>query len=366
MVRLVHFTDTHVGHRDVPTKLTLGSLLDALRKLPKPETINYLVCTGDFFDSGLAMPEADVLVIQIWTYDLAKWLVTNNITMLLLEGTATHDNNQSGLIALTLNNAGAECHYFDAITYKSFPDLDLIAIPDSLPGGYKVSQEVARLEMQNANVESVTLALTHGMYDYQISKSLHDKIDTFDSGFFEGVVSKVVLNGHNHTGSTNGIITNTGSWGRYRHGEESAKGLMDITIDSEVTMTFVENDKAQLFHTYTLLSSVEYDATTELIEYLEKYKDVMAGNIRVMFPHGMAILTVLSKVEEAYPTLFFKPERITEDKVETLVESKKRLVSAIPINASTIIELTRSKLIEVGTEDLEGTINTLMEIKDAK
>ena len=134
VLNLLVVGDIHLGHRVTPTPLTLQSLYKLLPNTLETQQLDYFIIEGDLFDRLLTNNYEHLSAIQTWMIWLLKTCKEHDICLRVLEGTPSHDMEQSSAF-ITFNDAyhiGCDLLYVDdlfieqnerhGITFLYLPD----------------------------------------------------------------------------------------------------------------------------------------------------------------------------------------------------------------------------------------------------
>lgn len=290
---VIVISDVHLGHGRVKSSV----IIDYLEHVLRPEVLEVtraVVISGDLFDKRLSFDSEDAFTIGRYLDRLTKSCARFKVSLILLEGTPSHDNRQSRWLLHynAISNHGADVRYYEKIEidylYEGGP-LTLF-IPDEVNhDATKTWKQVVEL-MELRGVDQVDVAVMHGMFTFQepvrsVSSHLEER--------YESIVKHLIIIGHHHKPARFGKIRVPGSPERLRYNEEHDKGHYQFTFslkEGVIDEVFVVNDEATVFTTYPMVGK-----TYAEIETLLKTLDHL--------PDGSHLRFEMSRNDEAYPAL---------------------------------------------------------------
>ena len=266
-----NFSDVHVGHQNTPTEHILGNA-DKILTDKFMSILDAIFITGDFFEKLLMLPEDRVLQIQAW---ICKFLIRCkkfNICLRVLEGTGSHDYKQSRMFT-TLNESaciGADVKYFSSVVVEDCErfGIKILYVPDNVSHNADEVYKKVLSALNEAGVEKVDFALTHGFFDFQLPVGVHAE-SAHNSYRYEKLVRYQIFNGHDHTHKIKGKIIVPGSFDRLKQGEEENKGGVHVRYSQtgERQINFIVNTGAKVYKTIEAFGwSIE-----KLYKHLDKF-----------------------------------------------------------------------------------------------
>lgn len=357
-LRIFVFSDPHFGHPRTPSLSTLAAVR---RYFPdSPETAKYDICfiPGDFFDHLLNMSDEAVYAAQMAMAHVLRVCAKYNICLRILEGTRSHDRNQSKHF-LWLNEAmevDCDVKYFTAMTldYMEQFDLNVLYIPDEWHPEAEQTLEQARALIHSRGLAKVDLSIMHGAWLHQLQG--HQSPAFHDAEKWSDLVTMAVISGHVHTHSRFLSHISVGSTNRTAHGEEEAKGFLDILYENkkEVAFTFIEN---QLAKKYVTLATYDY-TVTDIAQLIEQQNLPKGSAIR--FEHGPTdpMRAILDELQDLYPDYVLTAIE-KGGKKESKVSEGFQLLNVgnhvTPLNEENLLGLLAEHLVSQGQN--QGRIN---------
>lgn len=255
--RCLFISDIHLFHRRNPTESIVKALKVYLEPYRRERPLDLLVIGGDLFDRLVEFQSTDVHEACLWVAWLLELCAATDIRLRVLEGTPRHDWAQSQIF-VTLQQSlrlPVDCRYINTLCIEQMTDWDLsiLYIPDEWSDTASKTATQVQDALQQCGLTQVDVAVMHGMFQYQLPvaammPSVHHEAD------YLKIVRYVISIGHVHSYSTYDRIIAQGSFDRLAHGEEEAKGGVEVTLypDGRHTATFRENLLAKVFMTLTL------------------------------------------------------------------------------------------------------------------
>lgn len=300
--RMASISDIHLGHSTTPTTHILKNLEKAFLDTAETAELDMITFGGDLFDTLLMLPNEDVNHIKIWAVRFLRMCARNDIVVVLLEGTPSHDWKQNKLL-VELNellDIGADVRYIQTLSIVYFErfGLHFLYVPDEWrPDPNQTWNEVVEL-LQKHGIEKVDYAIMHGFFPHQMPKQLIDA--AHDPDRYLSIVREVIFIGHIHLYSQYERIYSNGSFDRLAHGEEGPKGHLRLLHDKRGNhITFVENKGAMIYKTV----DVRGMDTEELHKKVEKaLSEVPIGSpVRLWMEKGDIASGSLKWYKENYP-----------------------------------------------------------------
>ena len=271
-VRIATVSDIHLGHPNNKTNKIIKNLERYLVNNKFLSTIDILFIAGDLFDSELTFGDIEAIEIDLFINRLIYLCGKNNVILRVLEGTPSHDRNQSKRFDLHSKllkiNIEADVKYVKdlSIEYIEKFNMNVLYVPDEWGTAHAVDtlDQVKALLVKN-NLKTVDIAIMHGIFPHQVN---YDNITIHDSEEYCSLVNIIIFIGHIHTFSHHLKIVAQGSVDRLRHGEEEDKGFVraEIHPDNTYNLTFIKNTTAMIFKTIHCTS----DDITENLLYIDK------------------------------------------------------------------------------------------------
>jgi len=267
LVRYLLLSDVHMGNPRINPKCLHAKFRKHL--YPRLKDIDILVIAGDFWDTLLHMSSESSLEAVIIIQELAEMAYAQDFMIRVVRGTYVHDRNQNQFFQTTEDG---RIKVFDTIDieYIERYQQHILYMPDDLPGDH---MELALQKMKDLQLERVDVIVHHGYFDHLLPPGIpmlpqHTLTEKAVNKQFHPTV---VMNGHVHKPGIYKNIISCGSFERFAHGEEEAKGFFLVTIDTKTRETkfeFIENTDATLCLTADLR---DYDSVEDALVKFEPW-----------------------------------------------------------------------------------------------
>lgn len=352
-MRIISFSDIHFGHKRIPTENVIEGLNKLLPSNGYLETVDAIFIPGDVFDRLLTVPDNNVFLIRQWIARLLKLCEKHDVVLRILEGTPSHDWKQSHqfLEVKELIGAKVDCHYAETLSIEYIEKLGVtvLYIPDEWNHDNDITLKQAKALMKEHGYEKVDFLLIHGTFSHQLPE--HITAPKHDPEEYLELVRYNIFVGHIHKHSIYERIISAGSVDRLSHGEEEAKGIVDITVydNADFECTFVENEMATLFLNYVCTHMEIDDAFNHLDKRLPKLPE--NSHVRIEAAKNDPIFVSIETVRRRYPHLFIT----TKVDKETIISHQstidlRRNFEPLEIKRENIEKLITDRLISLDVD----------------
>jgi len=267
-IKIAEISDIHFGAMTTTTV----QLFDDLKKnfigwLEEHEPdVNIIAICGDLFHLKLSLDSTEAKLASHFI-DLLQMKFPKT-RIILIKGTRSHDLNQMDLFSsrisdtFKLYNTAEDDYYGENFRY--------LAIPEE----YYPDKSVYDKWLKSG--EKFDWVFFHGMFSFAGGYALQtgnkfNKI-CFNSSEFEDIVYGKVVGGHIHIHMEEGKVQYTGSFERWRHGEEEDKGFRFHEYDpikkKVIRDEFIVNRDALVYKTISY-KDVNVDNLEELTRQLD-------------------------------------------------------------------------------------------------
>ena len=250
-------SDIHLGHSKTPTSHIIASFKKHVLSDANKDA-DVLFIAGDLFDHLLYMNTKEAQQCISFSHYLLQWCVDNDVTLIILEGTPSHDWYQSSLLPKLndLREVKAKLHYHKVLDIQYLPEHQkhVLYIPDEWCKDQESLESQISAKLQEHGIEKVDIAILHGQFRYQLNGRPSSAF-CYDEAYFLNLVREYIHIGHYHIYSEFDRIIANGSLERLAHGEEQPKGYLVV---NNGVKAFIENPDA-----YTYLTIPVTDRTTQ-------------------------------------------------------------------------------------------------------
>jgi len=271
-------SDIHLGHNNTPTSHIIKSFKESIL-IDNNKDKDVLFISGDLFDKLLDLNTKEVKeIIEFFNY-LLNYCYDNDILLRVLEGTPSHDWQQSSILVKLNDIRKKKCdlRYFKIldIEYIERYNKYILYVPDEWTNDHNDLQSQISEKLIENNISKLDIAILHGQFHYQFKgKPYHGFY--FKEEYFLSIVRGFIHIGHYHVYSTLDRIIANGSLERLVHGEEQPKGYVVV---NENSYSFIENTNA---YTYITLNITKKTTIDKLDSLISKYKK--NSFIRLLMP----------------------------------------------------------------------------------
>jgi hypothetical protein len=354
-------SDIHLGHNINNTENVINNLQLYFKDNYKEFSKLDMICiAGDVFDKLLVSSSIDFVLSTEWLTELIVFCKQHDIILRILEGTPSHDRNQSKVITSIIKKLNIELDYkyIDTlyIEHHNRLGIDILYIPDE----YKHKAEDTYKEvlelLTELKLKKVDIAFIHGQFHYQLPMVKLDSSHNMED--YLNIVKYYISVGHIHTPSVYERIIAQGSFDRLAHNEEEDKGGVVITLtEKESSFKFVYNKNAMIFKTYRFDKESIEEITNILDKDLKKMKD--KSNIRIISNSEEFLSSNIKDLRLRYPNINIKIE-----KSKNKEEDKFNIIEELPKIET--FSITKDNILDLITLELNKYNLTEKEIKELK
>lgn len=257
-------SDIHLGHSKTPTEHIIRSFKDCILTESNKDC-EILFISGDLFDRLLDLNTREVHRIVEFFHSLLNYCFQHHIRLRVLEGTPSHDWQQSQLL-VKLNDIREEpvdLKYFKVLDIEHIQALNthILYIPDEWVNTQQELELQIAEKLNEHAISQVDIAILHGQFAYQV-KGKHFSGLFYDEAYFLNLVKGFIHIGHYHTYSYLDRIIANGSLERLAHGEEDDKGYVVVTDQS---YAFIPNPNAYIYKTISVTKATTIDTLDKII-----------------------------------------------------------------------------------------------------
>ena len=266
-MKYANTSDNHLGHLKTPTSHIIQSFKTSILTEDN-KNLDVLFIAGDLFDRLLDLNSKEVqIIIEFFNY-LLTYCYANNILLRVLEGTPSHDWQQSTILVklneIRTHKCDLKYHKFLDIEYIKRIDKHVLYIPDEWTNSHDDLEMQIQEKLNQYSITQVDIAIMHGQFKYQFAGKPYHGFH-FKEEYFLNLVRGYIHIGHYHMFSKFDRILANGSLERLAHGEEAPKGYVIVEDDN---YTFVENKNA---YTYVTLNITNATTLDRLDKNISKY-----------------------------------------------------------------------------------------------
>lgn len=242
---------------------------------------------GDLFEMKMMSNNPAVSYAIRFVDDLVRICKSKNASIVLLEGTASHDNGQLKLFYNYCHDKTIDFHIVEQVQFEYVKSLKILCIPEK----YGLNKSVYEHHLYESGLYD--LCFLHGTYkgsykgsDIPTLNSNHAPV--FCMNHFMNCKGPILMGHYHIAGCYDSYAYYNGSALRYCFGQEQEKGFMITAYNSDTRWHYTElvPIKSHSYITINIDDIISNDPKT-VIDYIKKYKeDHGIDYIRVQFTNG--------------------------------------------------------------------------------
>lgn len=366
---ILSLSDVHLFHKRVPNADIIHALREAMYTTgDKGRKPDIFIIAGDLFDRPTVISHRDILEVETWIEELVSYCSENNITLLCLEGTPSHDDRQMSIIGRIITRAGIDLdyHYYDTlcIDYLERFDKYFLFIPDEWRHDPDDIWDDVQKELRKWGLDQVHFAVMHGAFRYQLPPVVASGCHIEER--YLGIVSQYIFIGHIHTKSRYKWILSHGSTVPLEAGTGDEHGFwMALCFGHQKRerdkITFKVIPPRVIFRDYAVMDMSDEDFETLLkeLQLMNKlcYLRFLIGGSDERF----ARLESLSKQLDG-PVFDYKKINIEAKATKTLAESIT--FKPLPLTKRDIPDLILDRLKDQSDANRERALSILKRVEE--
>ena len=317
-MRILWSSDHHTLHPTTPTFHVLGNLSTFYYKDHDLANVGLVIKGGDLMDRLVDSNHPDLFRVKEWNSEFLNKCHKHKVAVLYLEGTSSHDWGQPKHLE-TVAPLDMDFRYVDTLSIQHYPQLDgltVMCVPDNF--GAMTPDEIweqALTVLNEHKLDKVDVIAFHGTWDHQLpGHVMHKK---HDRKRWESICRILILSGHIHIPSVEGLVHSSGSFDRIAHGEEHPKGGFVVDLDKKkgtFKASFWENKKALPYVTLRVKPDITPEQLVlDLHKFIREKKLPHFAQVRVADGPGEVVNPIISVFEKEYPHLGFKSKNLKAD-----------------------------------------------------
>lgn len=285
ILKIISIADIHFGVID--PKFEYETLTRDFTNRIAGVQFDILAICGDLFDLKMMSNNPAISYALRFIDDLARICSFQGATLVLLEGTQSHDNGQLSLFYHYMNNPNLDIRIVEQIKFESIKGLRVLCIPEK----YGIPEDEYKKILYNSG--GYDLCLLHGTYKGSFQGSEVATLNTNHAPIF-GINNFIncagpILMGHYHiAGCYDQYAYYNGSALRFRFGEEQEKGFLITAYNPYTRQHYTEliPIHSHRYITINIEHLIKQDPKV-IIEYIKHEKEVQNIDfIRVQFNYA--------------------------------------------------------------------------------
>lgn len=343
--RYLSLGDVHLGHPRTPTQWIIKNLNRYVNNDERLSQVDALFITGDFFDRLLNNGDPQVHEINRFITSLLWRCAALDVIVRIVEGTPSHDREQSQFFVEQAHNAKipVDLHYATTLSIERVErfGMTILYVPDKWrPHTSDTLTEVREL-LAKEQLEQVDFAIMHGAFEYQLPAVVTEP--THDSEVYLELVRHHILIGHVHDCTQHERILAAGSFDRDTHGQERPKGFYDVSLrhTGEWTATFVENKDAKRYDTIDCSDLDTQQANSAISKHLTTLPH--GSSVKIRCREDDPIARDIDELKKRYPQFeWAKPDILTSKQATT-----KSIDELLHMDVSEFIAIDSTTLLDL-------------------
>lgn len=350
-MEIVEISDVHLGHRRTDTNFILTNLDTWLEE--HKEVVNnadLFILAGDLWDRGLSFYDASVRKTMRWFFTFVDLLEENEISLLLLNGTQSHDMNQMRPLVEILERSSLNFHYSDKVEVVNMCDHDILCVPDEASPNPKITEGLVIKALSDADITKADIGAMHGFFPYQLPDIVSSQ--GHDESFYHKHVEGPILIGHVHTYFPKDRILPAGSFDRLCHGEEEEKGGLHVTYkDGVVSHKRLINKHSKKYHTVNLPKKDNYE---DIISFLEKkILPLEPGSyVSIKAPANHPAFNLLTLIKRHFQKVIISTNKQRKKQKPVEISAIKETV----VERTNILEVYKERVSRLGLSDYSDVL----------
>lgn len=345
------YSDVHLCHPQTPTEHILANLRHAFPDNEETAKLDLILLGGDLFDAGVAYADGYIPLIEEWALSHLLLCAKYNIVFRVLEGTRSHDRNQSTMFLKLVKQHAIpiDILYIDKVWVEKHERLgiSILYVPDFTTIDEQTMWEKVEAAMLEAGVEQVDYVNLHGAFSYQMPAIPDVQLTCHRMERFLKITKQYLFSGHIHLPSVYERIYCNGSFDRLNHGEQEPKGhwRFNVPMSGKDEIVFVENARAKRFDTVDC-KGLALDEALAKVEAAAT--DLPAGShIRVEADRGHGIFLSMQRWRLTFPLLQWtmKPVAVDKDDAGDAPALPAQPTVKVALTATSIPEVLRDRMI---------------------
>lgn len=280
--KIISIADLHFGAIDAFYEYTQlqRQFLERLNQID----FDIVAICGDLFDAKFMSNNPIISYTIAFVDELINLCASRNATLIIIEGTASHDNGQLSLFYHYMSYPTIDVRIVENMQFEYVKGLKILCIPEM----YGVPED----EYKHFLFESggYDLCLLHGTYkgsfkgsELATLKSNHAPV--FSINMFINCAGPILMGHYHKSMCFDSYAYYTGSTFRFKFGEEEEKGFLITLYDRFSRWHYTELIPVKS-HTYVTININDLlnDDPKKIIEFIKHHKEVNnIDYIRVQF-----------------------------------------------------------------------------------
>jgi len=294
MKKIISIADIHFGAVDPKFEYETLSRDFTNRIADQNLQFNILAICGDLFDSKMMSNNPAISYAMRFVDDLVNICTAKNATLILLEGTQSHDAGQLSLFYHYVHNHPVDIRIVENMRFEDAQGMRVLCIPEK----YDIPvDEYKRIFYESRGYD---LCILHGTYrgsfhGTEIATLQTNRAPIFGMNNFEACAGPILMGHYHIPGCYDEYAYYHGSALRYQFGQEEEKGFL-VTAYNEFTRWHYTELIPIRSHSYTTINinNILNDDPKQIIEYIKRIKEEQnIDYIRVQYNNANENMTIV-------------------------------------------------------------------------
>lgn len=349
LAKFLWVQDVHFGANGLPFNAVTHSFM-YVYNIAKRKGIKAVVFGGDTTDRELPLWSDGAIEYINFIHWLLKDAEENNIAIVGIEGTPSHDRKQFVLFEEIKASAKLKTQliYVSKLSIVDLPMFGhVLVVPDEWRSKATDTYNEAILLLKEKELKQVDWCFMHGSFKYQVPSFLQHRLDLHDQDDYCKIVKKGLFVGHEHVHSEYQKIHCAGSLERWSFGQEAEKGAFYVEelMNGSTYVEFIRNAVAQTY----IDVIVDGLTSNEILGKLKKLNiDLNTQvNIRLTTTSGIEVVNeFIEKYKFIYTEIKWKSKDLSKkgSKPVTLTADSKLIFSKVNLDFETLESLMLKRL----------------------
>ena len=280
--RIVSIADIHFGAVD--PEYMYNNLYSQFIQRIYPLDFDILAICGDLFDSKFMSNNPIISYAITFIDNLVNICRQKNATMVIIDGTQSHDNGQLSLFYHYLSDPTLDLRIIENIQFESIKGMRVLCIPER----YGIPEEEYKNFLFNSGMYD--MCLLHGTFrgsfkGSEIATLNSNHAPIFSMASFANCMGPILMGHYHIAGCYEEYAYYNGSAFRFRFGEEQPKGFL-VTLYNQYTRRHYTELVEIKSHTYVTINinDIINEDPKVIIDYIKEQKALKnIDYIRVQF-----------------------------------------------------------------------------------
>ena len=322
---IISIADIHFGAMDPEYQYTILKE-QFLNKISIMNNIDIINICGDYFDHKCMANSNTIFYANKFFNELVKVCISKDISLLLLSGTKSHDNDQLRLFYTYLTDNRLDLRIIETTKFEYVKGIKILCIPEE----YNRSEQYYECFLKT---EIYDMCIVHGMYkgavynneNFNVDDKYNNRVKIFNIDDFS-LCRGCIIAGHVHEqGCFDKYFYYCGSPYRWTFGDENDKGFLITLLDTDTFRhyTHFENIECKKYITFEIDSILdrELDDIISHISNISNGVDYVRLNVNRYNKEHIPVLNILKKYYKTNNNIKLNIKNIEKEKIENDIDN---------------------------------------------